>query len=208
MNNARLILFTRYPKPAKVKTRLIPILGAEGACALHRDLVEHTVQQIDRLTAFQPLSVEVRYAGGNPALMRKWLGGAREYSPQGHGRLGLRMKCAFDQAFQAGFNRAVLIGSDIPGLNAEILKEAFFALLFHDLVLGPANDGGYYLIGMTRLLPPLFENIPWGTPVVLEKTLKVSRNLGLTIGLLEPLADIDRPDDLPLWEIFKTSMRK
>jgi uncharacterized protein len=203
----RLILFTRYPEVARVKTRLIPILGAEGACALHRTLAEHTIQQIDQLTAFQPLSFEVRYAGGNPALMRKWLGGAREFSPQGPGRLGLRMKHAFDQAFQAGFNRVVLIGSDIPGLNAKILKEAFSALQFHDLVLGPARDGGYYLIGMTRLFPFLFEGLPWGTPLVFKKTLGIAREAGLTLFLVDQLDDIDRPEDLTVYDKFKDSTK-
>jgi rSAM/selenodomain-associated transferase 1 len=200
----RLILFTRYPEAARVKTRLIPALGAEGACALHRQLVEQTVKQVDRLNALQPLSFEVRYTGGSPALMRKWLGPARELFPQGRGRLGLRMKRAFQQAFQAGFNRVILIGSDIPGLTPAILKKAFSALSFHDLVLGPARDGGYYLIGMTRPLPLLFQGIPWGTAFVFEATAGIARQSGLTPFLLEPLNDIDRPEDLLLCNDFKS----
>jgi uncharacterized protein len=202
----KLILFTKYPRAGGVKTRMIPVLGAEGACALHQDLVEHTLQQVNQLMTRRPLSFEVRYSGGTRVLMQKWLGAGQEFSPQGRGSLGLRMKRAFDQAFQAGCSRVVLIGSDIPGLNAEILQEAFSALSSYDLVLGPARDGGYYLIGMPLFYPFLFDRIPWGESAVLKKTLALAlaRRSGLKISLLEELDDIDCPADLPVWEKFKT----
>ncbi|HMK66616.1 MAG TPA: TIGR04282 family arsenosugar biosynthesis glycosyltransferase [Thermodesulfobacteriota bacterium] len=200
---ARLILFTRYPVPGRVKTRMIPVLGAEGSCSLHRSLVEHTILQINKLMVRYDLTFEVRYSGGNRTLMQKWLGEGREFSPQGRGSLGSRMKRAFDQAFRTGFTRVILIGSDIPGLNAEILRKAFSALSFHDLVLGPAGDGGYYLIGMTQCFPFLFDGIPWGESAVLEKTLDHARQSALKIDLLEKLDDIDRPSDLPVWEKLK-----
>jgi rSAM/selenodomain-associated transferase 1 len=200
----RLIFFTKYPVPGRVKTRMIPILGADGACALHQNLVKHTLQQINKLQAQKTLSFEILYSGGNRALMQKWLGEGREFSPQGRGSLGARMKRAFDQAFRSGFKRVILIGSDIPGLNKKTLQEAFSALASHDLVLGPARDGGYYLIGMTHYFPFLFNRIPWGESLVLEKTLDLARRSGLKIFLLEELDDIDRPADLPVWETFKT----
>jgi uncharacterized protein len=200
---ALLILFTKYPKAGRVKTRLIPVLGAEESCSLHRGLVEHTILKANQLMARQNLDFEVRFSGGSRALMQKWLGEGLEFSPQGRGSLGARMKRAFDQAFRSGFTRVILIGSDIPGLNAEILQEAFFALSVHDLVLGPARDGGYYLIGMTHCLPFLFEGIPWGGSMVLEKTLNLARQSELKIHLLEKLDDIDRPADLSVWEKFR-----
>jgi hypothetical protein len=196
----RVILFTRFPEPGKTKTRLIPALGPEGSCALHRQMTEGTVNQLQELFFLRPLSIEIRYDGGSQALMREWLGPDWHFSTQGPDPLGLRLERAFQEAFQTGFQRVVLIGSDCPGLKRPLLEKALDRLAHHDLVLGPAKDGGYYLIGMSRILTPLFNNIPWGTETVCHKTLEIARDLGLTVFLLETLADIDRPEDLGFGE--------
>ena len=167
-------------------------------------MTERTLQQLREYSAFPSISLEVRFDGGDKTLMKAWLGPNLNFRDQGHGDLGVRLERAFKEAFQSGTNRVVIVGSDCPGLTAEILQKAFDGLADQDLVLGPARDGGYYLIGLSRLLSPLFVNIPWGTEEVFNKTLEIANKLGLKPLLLEPLDDIDRPEDLPLWEKFKT----
>ena len=189
------ILFTRYPEPGKVKTRLIPALGPKGACELHRRMTELAVTQLRELSSFRFLSVEVRFEGSNENLMQEWLGTDLCFSPQGQGDLGLRMGRAFQEAFQSGFKSVVLIGSDCPDRNAKIVEKAFDGLKKNDLILGPARDGGYYLIGLKEP-QRLFTNIPWGSAQVFNLTLEKAQALGLNVLLLETLQDIDRPEDL------------
>jgi uncharacterized protein len=196
----RLILFTRYPVSGQVKTRLIPALGPEGSCKLHRLMTERTLQQLKEYSLFLSIGLEVRFDGGNEALMKAWLGPELNFRGQGHGDLGVRLERAFQEAFQSGTNRVVIIGADCPGLTPEILRRAFDGLADHDLVLGPARDGGYYLVGLSRRLSPLFADIPWGTGEVFNRTHKIANKLGLKQIILEPLDDIDRPEDLPIWE--------
>lgn len=193
----RLIIFTRYPEPGRTKTRLIPALGAEGAAALHRRLTEQALATARRLAAQHAVALEVRYTGGDAAAMRQWLGTGLYLCEQGEGDLGSRMREAFHTAFEEGCERVVIIGADCPGLTSDVLSSAFAALHRHDLALGPASDGGYYLIGLRRTVPQLFDGIAWGADSVLWRTLQIARGLGLQFVLLEQLDDIDRPEDLP-----------
>ncbi|MGD9230170.1 MAG: TIGR04283 family arsenosugar biosynthesis glycosyltransferase [Desulfobacterales bacterium] len=200
-----LIIFTRYPEPGKTKTRLIPLLGAEGAADLQRKMTEHTLSQVKSLLIRRELSVEIRYHGGAKNLMQSWLGRDFEYRPQGSGDLGLRMKHSLEDAFRAGAIKAVTIGTDIPDITNGIIQKAFDALKLKNLVLGPAEDGGYYLIGvqnnsLSRAIPDLFKEINWGAGDVLEKTLKIAKHSGLSFTLLDVLKDIDHPEDLRIWE--------
>jgi hypothetical protein len=198
----RLIIFTRYPAPGVAKTRLIPVLGPEGAAALQRRLTARTAETARRLMRTRNLAVEIRYEGGSAALLRRWLGEEFDFRPQEEGHLGQRMARGLAAAFDGGASSALLIGADIPGINEGHLKRAFEALREHDLVFGPALDGGYYLIG-ARAAPfvkdPAYLGaaIPWSSPQVLARTLEAVRNEGLSFSLLETLADIDRPEDLP-----------
>jgi hypothetical protein len=132
--------------------------------------------------------------------MREWLGADLLYRAQSSGDLGHRMAHAFQEAFQAGMDRVVVIGSDCPGITDTILLRAFRALTHTDVVLGPALDGGYYLIGLRRFISRLFVDIPWGTETVLAQTRQVVRDLGFSLELLEYLGDVDRPEDLSIWE--------
>jgi hypothetical protein len=109
------------------------------------------------------------------------------------------MALAFDSAFTNGADRVAIIGADCPGLTSEVMAKAFSLLTSHDLVLGPANDGGYYLVGLTRPCSRLFAHIPWGADAVLGETLDAARELGMAFALLEPLDDVDRPGDLDVW---------
>jgi rSAM/selenodomain-associated transferase 2 len=115
------------------------------------------------------------------------------------------MGSALVEAFEAGAERSVIIGTDIPGITGEILKKAFRALSSHDIVLGPAADGGYYLIGVRknsseRALPYILTDISWGTETVLRQTLVAVEKIGVSVALLDELQDVDRPEDLSVWE--------
>ncbi len=200
--NKTLIIFTRYPEPGKTKTRMIPTLGAEGAAKLQHQMTEHTLVEAKKLQTERSLSVEVHFAGGNQQLMQEWLGSDLVYRKQDEGDLGQRMKSAFEASFAAGMIGVVTIGIDCPDLNAALLAEAFEALDRHDLILGPAQDGGYYLIGLSRLIPELFTDIPWGTSEVLAKTKSIAQKLDLSVHCLSLLNDVDRPEDLPIWERY------
>ncbi|MBF2064911.1 MAG: TIGR04282 family arsenosugar biosynthesis glycosyltransferase [Calothrix sp. C42_A2020_038] len=207
-----LILFTRYPEPNRTKTRLIPALGAEGAANLQREMTEHTLSQALPL---QPLgtTVEVRFAGGTNELIQAWLGSNLIYQPQGEGDLGEKMARAFHESFQAGAKtqtqtQTIIIGTDCPGIDTQLLQTAFAHLDTVDLVLGPALDGGYYLIGLRCFIPELFKNIDWGTSQVLQQTIDTAQSLSLSIAYLAPLADVDRPEDLEVWKTSLLDQRK
>jgi uncharacterized protein len=195
----RAMVFTRYPVSGKTKTRLIPALGAEGAARLHRRMTERTVCKARRLQR-GPVSIEVLFEGGTEKQFRDWLGEDLAYRGQGPGDLGERMLNGFRGAFREGIERAVLFGTDLPGLSPETVDRALRELDNHDLVLGPASDGGYYLIGLKRSYGELFAGLPWGSPEVFEKTAAIGRDLGLSVALVDRLDDLDRPEDLTRWE--------
>ena len=209
----RLIVFTRFPDPGKTKTRLIPKLGAKGAARLQRQMTEHIIATAARVSNRPGLTIEVRHEGGNAGLLQEWLGLQFSYRPQGPGDLGRRMARAFEAAFRDSKEAAVIVGSDIPGISPDIIQQAFEGLQKNDLVLGPARDGGYYLIGMKKTMPAetyprLFDGINWGTGEVLSQTLQTARESGLRFVLLESLADVDRPDDLHIWQEVKKTAAK
>lgn len=195
-----LIIFTRFPTAGKVKTRLIPALGSEGAAAIHRQMAEHTVKKMTSLRSCGAVHLQVAYTGSDEEGMRSWLGTDIEYSMQGAGDLGARMLLAFRQAFESGDRKAVIIGTDCPALTAALIEQAFDALDTCDLVLGPASDGGYYLIGVRKPEPALFQGIDWGSRSVLNETLKQANQHNVTSTLLEELQDVDRPEDLASWK--------
>lgn len=195
-----LIIFTRYPEPGKTKTRLIPVLGEDGAATLQRQMTEQKLAEVNKLQAFYSLSVEIHFTGGNEQLMQEWLGSNLVYRRQSEGDIGCRMASALQSSFKAEMDNVVLIGIDCPDLNAQIMAQAFQALRQHDLVLGPAADGGYYLIGLRRLIPELFTGIRWSTDEVLSETLKIAQRLELNVAKLPLLRDVDRPEDLSVWK--------
>jgi rSAM/selenodomain-associated transferase 2/rSAM/selenodomain-associated transferase 1 len=209
----RLIVFTRFPEPGITKTRLIPALGAKGAAHLQRQMTEHILATAAKVSKPPGLTIEVHHEGGNTGLMQEWLGPQFSYRPQGPGDLGRRMTRAFEAAFRDSKGAAVIVGSDIPGISADIIQQAFEGLQKNDLVLGPARDGGYYLIGMKNTIPAetyarLFEGINWGTGEVLSQTLQTARESGLRFILLESLGDVDLPVDLHNWQEVKKTAAK
>jgi uncharacterized protein len=196
----RLIVFTRYPEAGKTKTRLIPVLGAEGAAQLQGQMTEHTLAQVQKCD--RALSIEIHFAGGTRQQMQEWLGMSWSYREQTQGDLGQRMVAAFARAFADGMERAVIIGIDCPDLNANLIGEAFEELRTCDLVLGRAADGGYYLIGLRQPIPELFQGIHWGTSQVLQQTVAIAERSGCAIAYLPLLHDVDYPADLATWEKY------
>jgi hypothetical protein len=196
-----IIIFARYPRPGRVKTRMIPHLGSKRAAGLHAYLTEQTLIRAREAAALRPALLSLWYTGASQRQMAEWLGSALPLIPQRGKELGERMAAAFRAAWAKGLQRAVLIGSDCPALTPALLVQALAELTQHDLVLGPASDGGYYLIGLRRDLAPgthhfLFQNINWGTATVYRTTLARAAAKKLTVTTLQELHDIDRPEDL------------
>ena len=150
------------PGAGKAKTRLIPALGPDGAADLHRQMTEKTVLWARGLAAQFPITLEIRFEGGGGRRLQRWLGDDLAFVLQRKGNLGERIARAFHEAFQEGARFAVLIGTDCPGLSASLGSEAFTALKSHDVVLGPATDGGYYLIGLRKMVSQLFAGTSLG----------------------------------------------
>lgn len=200
------LLFTRYPQPGQCKTRLIPALGPDGAAALHREMTERILARLTVLTDLHPHRLEIHCDGGSPAEMASWLGKNHLYRQQAAGDIGCRMRDAI-RGHQGRMQRLLLIGSDCPDLSAELLRDAFAALRTHDLVLGPAFDGGYYLIGVRNqsaslVCQTLFQDVPWGTDTVFAITQERAQQHQLRCHTLTRLHDIDTPEDLGYFHYY------
>ena len=207
-------MLTRYPVPGAAKRRLADALGSGGAAILHRDLAAFCFSRLAPLAATREAVVEVCYEGGTEREVRAWLEGPARFSEQGPGHLGDRLRSAADSAFGAGAQRVVLVGSDCPDLGGQIVRRALAMLADHDIVLGPAEDGGYYLIAMgphlgAAAMADLFgDSIPWGGTNVLCATLDAATRHGLEVGTLPTLRDIDRPEDLARWQHLRAGHRR
>lgn len=191
----RMIVFGRYPVLGQTKTRLIPDLGPAGAAELQRLLTEKTITTARTFTQGRGIELDVHFEGGNANKMFQWLGPGMTFFRQEPGDLGERMRAAFLKSFHNGLRRVVLVGTDIPGLNVDLLHKAFEALTTHDVVIGPSTDGGYWLIGMKRPIN-LFRDIDWGTETVFEQTISMAKKQRLGVHLLDSLTDIDTVEDL------------
>lgn len=203
----KLIIFTRYPAAGRTKTRLIPVLGPEGAAHLQRTMTQGIVHTVKEMAKGSCLHIEVCYTGGSLQLMQEWLGKDIDYNVQHGDDLGQRMYNAFANASQKGAEMALIIGSDCPELDRSVILEAMAALNKHQLVIGPSTDGGYYLIGAKCDLPAeavsyLLADIAWGTPGVFQETLDRARKIGLQTALLKELNDIDLPSDLKYFDHY------
>jgi rSAM/selenodomain-associated transferase 1 len=192
--DSRLLVFTRVPRAGQVKTRLIPQLGAQGAADFHARLIHHCLQTVSRAGL---CPVELWCA---PSCHDPFFQNCREYYgvelyDQTQGELGERMHAALGSAL-ARAESAVLIGTDIPSIEAADLDEAFQALQQgKDAVVGPARDGGYYLVGLKRPSRRLFEGIPWGTSTVFQETVNRLQRLDMGWLRLREHADVDTPED-------------
>ncbi len=188
MRPGRIVIFTRYPTEGAAKTRLIPALGPGGAAALHRRLTERTLAVARTVR----LPIELRITGAPAEAFRDWLGDVA-VADQGEGDLGARLLRA------ATPYPVIFIGSDLPDLAPRHLLEAEAALERTPAVIGPAEDGGYWLLGLARPIPGVFEAIPWSTEGVFAATMDRLAAAEIEPALLERLADLDRPEDLRRW---------
>jgi hypothetical protein len=195
-----LLIFTRNPKLGKCKTRLAATIGDQAALDIYMILIRHTAE----ITKDLSCSKEVYYSEEVP---ENDLWGKDNYAKQLQkgNDLGERMYNAFKSGFQKGYKKIILIGSDIYDLNSETIEEAFVEIENADFVIGPAADGGYYLVGMKTLNNEIFQNKNWGTETVLEDTLN---NLNhKKVKLLEIKNDIDVYEDLEDIGVFQSFIK-
>jgi uncharacterized protein len=185
------MLFVRHPELGKVKTRLAKDLGDEKALAIYIKLLEHTKSITTGIKADKLI-----YYAEEVQEQDLWDNDVYHKKAQGQGNLGQRMEQAFLSAFENGYKSVIIIGSDCLQLNEQIIEQAFYELEGKDVVVGPATDGGYYLLGMKQLHSSLFENKPWSTDQVLTETLTVLKQNKLSYTLMPVLSDIDHAEDV------------
>jgi len=191
----RVMVFARAPTPGETKTRLIPALGKAGAAALHRRLVMHSLR-VATEAQLGPVELWCAPDAGDPFFHECERRFGVSLRSQGQGDLGARVQGAFEAAL-ARASRAILVGSDIPALSAQYLRDAERALAGgDDVVIGPAEDGGYVLVGLSRCDPELFRGIPWGGSEALAETRRRIAGLSWRSSELPVLWDVDRPEDL------------
>ena len=189
-NRNALIIIAKYPEKGKVKTRLSG-LSDDDRVRIYENLLRNTVDKLcsitgsDTFIAFAPDSAFEYFSQFkvNLITLRK-------------GDLGDRMYAAFEEVFNQGYKKASLVGADIPDLSASIIMQSFEILKNNDLVFGPAKDGGYYLVGMSKLIKEVFEQVPWSSSETLEKSLDQAGKYGYRSGFVDTLSDVDRPEDI------------
>ena len=190
-----LLLFIRFPEPGRVKTRLAARIGTNEAAEVYRNFI------LDILATLTKCGPPIRICFSPPereAALLDWLGTGYAFRTQRGKYVGRRMRIAFEEAFDDGFSSCILVGSDVPDLPLSVLNEAVEALRGSDAVIGPAQDGGYYLIGFRRGVFPtdVFDGIPWGTSVVLRETKARLEAHGSRIQFVREWRDVDTVEDL------------
>lgn len=196
MSRTCLVVMAKAPEPGRVKTRLIPALGADGAARLAARLLDRAMDAA-RAAGCDELVLACAPDTSHAAFAAQRALGRVALVAQGEGDLGARMRRQFEQAFDAGAQRVLLIGTDIPALDAALLARAVVALRDADAVFAPAADGGYGLIGLRHRAPlTLFDTMPWSTPAVMGLTRARLATLGLRFVELSTVHDIDEPRDL------------
>lgn len=189
--DATLLIFVKNPLAGKTKTRLAQDVGNEMALAMYGQMMDYTRRQALQLSG---VNRRLLYSEMVPET-DMWSTGGFERSVQQGEDLGERMERAFQDAFAAGAERVIIIGSDCPGITSDLLVTAFAALQQTDVVLGPAIDGGYYLLGMRRLIPELFREMEWSTESVADLTRQRIADQDLSLTELAALSDVDYLED-------------
>jgi uncharacterized protein len=200
-----LLVFLKYPEPGRVKTRLAGSIGPQRAAELYRQWIEIVFSRV------QPLRGSTRvvacYDGAPPEAFDPWHASADDWWAQPPGDLGIRLDSAF-RRWQTEGHPAAAIGTDCLDLEPAHVLSAFDLLKDHDAVFGPADDGGYYLVGLARYLPDFFDGIPWSTPEVFAAHRSRCEQNGWSFGLLPTLADIDTLDDYQQFERRQTGQNR
>ena len=196
MTKNLILIFTRNPKLGKCKTRLAKTIGDENALIIYKMLLQHTANVVEKLSCDKAVyySVKVRTTD-------IWDNNLYQKHQQHGIDLGQRMYNAFSDSFEKGYEKVLIIGSDLYDLKPKHIQEAFDKLNTHDVVIGPAQDGGYYLLGMKKLQSNIFENKHWGTDTVRATTLNDLRSQ--KVAQLEVLNDIDIYEDAKHYTAFK-----
>ena len=196
-----LILFAREPIPGQVKTRLAASIGDHAAAELYETMLQDVLKTARQLSdvetvVFWACEEETALL---TALTEKFRCNSRY---QRHGDLGQRMQAAFEEMFASGCELCCIIGSDAPDLPISYIQDAYRLLETKpvDVVFGPSKDGGYYLLGLRQVRPQVFEHIPWSSPEVLEQSLAIVRDSGMTAALLPEWQDIDTFEDLQAFQ--------
>jgi hypothetical protein len=188
----QLIIFVKAPRPGHVKTRLAEAIGAGAACSAYREMVEALLRNLRGLD-----DIQLRFTPDDAlAEISHWVHPPWTAAPQVSGDLTQKLIAAFHEAFASGAERVAIIGSDSPDISRTDIQSAWAALTDHDVVLGPTEDGGYWLIGLRAERPALFQNIPWSSNSVLQETLARAETAALKTSLLRVLPDIDTVEDL------------
>jgi rSAM/selenodomain-associated transferase 1 len=193
--DAVVLFFMKAPVRGLVKSRLARAIGADAALELHRRFILDMLEMLKSLDFPLVICFDPPDAG---AYISEWLGAEHRYLPQEGSDLGLRMEHSFQRVFSRNITRAILIGSDIPDLPPGVITDAFASLEKNDVVLGPAADGGYYLIGFRTqaFLPSLFHCIPWSEDAVFQTTMERLYAASRSVHLLPLWRDVDTLDDL------------
>lgn len=196
----RILMLAKAPVPGRVKTRLVPVLGPEGAANLAGELLSDAIDRV-LAAALAPLELWCRPDTAHPAFQDLARAGVTLHYQRGRD-LGARMRLAVADALTRAGN-VLLIGSDLPGLDGPYLELAIQALEGADAVIGPTEDGGYGLLGLRRAEPALFEGVPWGSASVADITRARMRGLGWRWAELPLLWDLDRPEDLARYRALR-----
>ena len=191
-NRKAYVVFTREPVPGTTKTRLMPFYSAEKCAELHSCFLRDLAMETRKVNA----DIIVAYMGGEPDFLRKTYGSRTKYIAQRGTGLGQKMENAFADAFEMGYDKVILTGTDIPELKAGTVNAAFDILDTNDIVLGPTSDGGYYLIGMSSLHHEAFDVKLYGVSTVFEETMESIRDSGLSVGIADEYCDIDEKEDI------------
>lgn len=199
MTDALVIVFVKNIKLGTVKTRLAKTIGDYGAFEVYTELVKITEK------ATEQLDIDKRIYFSNAVVDTKW---PDEFKAVQKGAdLGERMRNAFKDGFESGYKRIVLIGSDLPDINSTHIVNGLDALKVNDVVFGPAEDGGYYLVGMSKMKELIFKNKPWSQDNLLELTLKELEEKQSKVGILQTLNDIDTYEDLIASDFYKNNQK-
>ena len=197
MSNS-LVIFVKAPLVGDVKTRLIPVLSLSQAAELYQCFARDIVRSMKRI---KEASVKIAYQPHARIPDPSWVGGSLPYFKQEGQSMGERLSKAFLSAFQARAQRVIIIGCDSPTLPVAYVRQAFKMLEGCDVVLGPATDGGFYLVGMSKFCPGLFDQIVWSSEEVFDKTLFNVRHYSYSLRTLPAYFDVDTPEELEaLWK--------
>ncbi len=198
MSKNLLIIFVKNIKLGKVKTRLAKTIGNENAFEIYKELVKVTEQ------ATEKLNLDKRVYFSDTIIDSKWQNHTKKV--QKGIDLGERMKNAFLEGFEDGYKNIILIGSDLPDISSDVITKGYENLQKNEVVFGPAEDGGYYLLGLSKMIDTIFDNKPWSQSNLLKVTLQELKTTKEKISFLQELNDIDTIEDLLKSDFYKNNI--